>query len=1293
MEKLLRTTGYFSGLFCILLVLAAVTGCGGGDGGLSDWAKPAPVTVVSNIKGKVLPPVLAGSILANYSLLSAEGTRVFVESKPEYYALADANGDFLIRNVPAGKYRLVAHTVSGVTPYRQRSDLVDLTGTFETQVVEAPLPLELAPFSVKIHVSDVNSSAPLFAKITVWGFTYQTLNGSIEVGPFPGGAQSKEVRVEATGYHPATFLVGFNEAKKSELYVKLTPLTAADANRAPFVEIEHSTRVVKTNETAGFTASGVDADGDAINWSWEVSGGTLSNQTGPSTVFTAPPTSGTVELTLTGKDPDNAAGKAVLKLEIQQGGSSLPDPNNRPPVVAFDPIPAHLSENLSDGIVLRWSSGDPDADVLTYDVLLATQGADMRIVAQNLQEASHALSGLAANQIYFWQVITRDEHFASSNSPVWQFKTGDLNNFSPYVPAQPVPEDLAINQLQNIVCTWTGGDPDLDDVLTYSFLIGKDRDGLQLKARTGQTSFQLDPLELAETYYWQIISADNRGKETAGPIWSFSTHSPANRSPSDPEAVAPASGATDVAVNAQIRWNASDPDGDALTYDLFLGKSFPLPRVSADQAAQSYLPTENLSYSSKYYWQVLVRDARGLTNVESPIWSFTTGSRVNQAPNQPIAVTPASGSTGITVRPVFSWSGGDPDDEAVVYDLYLDTVSPPAVIKAQNSTVTNWTPLVDLEFGRQYYWKVVARDPAGNETSSAVYSFYVLTDSEVDTTPPTILSVSPVNGATGVAQETEVRVIFSESVNKQLALSAFSFVPPVNGAWTWENDATAKFWPTTPWPPGSFNRFEIAGSTVQDLAGKVMTTGGSYSFTVVARIPVPEGFHSMAFPRQVASNEAVTVSVPGLPTGARSYGLVVSSPDSSSLEIRGSVKPAMPAGLDPHSAIRYLELDLAGRELPPVVMGGSSLRGSVVPVAAPVLNETEEFFIPYYGQVATSTPFPGNKITARCVAITDKVIIYADTAITSPSGSLISDLRMRFEDVIQPRIRDRFGNEPELGPDGEGRLTILLTDSMTDGIAGIFYSVDLFARNSGDVQLRESNERKMFYMKYSLSSNVTRYGVMAHEFQHMVNFYQKRQYGGTSLYEAVWLNEGLAKYAEEVCGFGILDGDANTASLIKLSQENFASLSLTEFVGLNSYGLSYLFVRFLAQEGRFGTTSRDVTRKLVNSSLTGTANIRAVTGEDFDLTLARWGLCLYLNRYEATSAADYGFVGLNLAGSPAGINLPGFVAVEVQSSPDLELKANGVRCFVKTSTGAAATNFSLQNVQGAVKLWLFDKRP
>ena len=1286
----MRTVRTLSLFFSVMLLVLGLLGCGSTDGGLSDWQKPAPVTIVSNIKGKILPPVAASILRGQFSLLSAQGTRVFLEEKPEFYADADANGDFIIRNVPVGRYRLVAYKLSGTTPYRQRSDLINLTGQFETQVFATPLTLEYAPYSVKIAVSDVVSGAMLNARIRVWGFEFQTLNGIAEVGPFPGGIQSKEVRVDAVGYLTSTLLVGFSSQKQAQLFVKLTPATSTTGNRAPFVEIEQANTSVRTNESLGLSASGIDADGDVINWSWSATAGRLSNQTGATTVFTAPPASGTVTITLTGRDKDGAEGKAVLQLTIEQGSALEPNPYNRPPIAAASPIPENLSENMSDDTVLRWVSSDPDGDSLNYDVIFAAQGNEMAVVAEKLTSPSWKVSGLEPFTTYFWRVVSRDPYEATSVSPIWQFKTGDLNNFAPYIPSLPIPEDLSINQLPSTLCSWSGGDPDADDIITYSFMLGTDQNELQLKGKTRQTSMQLDSLDLETTYYWQIISADNRGKETAGPIWRFSTHSPVNRRPDNPVAVSPASGTAGIAISSQLRWTASDPDNDALTFDVFLGSAFPLAKVAAGHSATYFQPAANLKYDTVYFWQVVVRDSRGLTNIESPVWSFSTVQIANQPPNQPIAISPASGSSGISARPVFAWAGGDIDDDTVFYDLHLDTVAPPLAKIAEAITETTFSTTQELVAGRTYYWRVIAKDPSGNSASSSIYSFTVIS-AETDQTPPEILAVTPANGATGVAGNDVVRIVFSEPV-KSSSSAAFSFVPSVGGAWTWENSSTARYTPSPSWLPGSYNRLVIADNVVEDVNGKKMERGAAYSFTVSSVIPLPSGYRSLAFPLLARGGEITSVSVPDLPNGAKSYALAVAA-NPSTFTVRVSVREPLPDTVDAHSAFRFFENQIDA-PLPSTVMtekGG--LRASILPQASIEVGDLQDFFIPVYGQVATSTPYPNNKIRARCVAIGAEVIIFVDTAIQSPSSSLIADIHQRFTGSIKPNINDMFGNEPELGPDGESRLTVLLTDSMTAGILGIFYGIDLFDRNENNIQLRESNARKIIYVKYTQSSSVMRFGTIAHEFQHMVNFFQKQRLGGSNNYEAVWLNEGLSKFAEEVCGYGISAGDANTVSLIRLSQQNMQDLSLTSFAGLNSYGLSYLFVKFLAQENRYGTTYREVTRKLINSGLTGKSNVASVTGENFEYTLTKWGLSLYLNRYNSQNTQDYGIKDLNLAGSYNGIALPGFVFLDAASEPTINLKADGLRGFVKTSTGAAATSFSLENVAGNCNLWLFDNRP
>lgn len=1277
----------------VIMATVVLVGCNGGDGGASDWAKPTPVVVVSNLRGQILPPV-AGSLNLlpdfAYSLLSVDGTQVYIEEKPEFKTTVASSGSFLITNLPVGKYHVIAHVLVGTTSYRQRSDLIDLSGKFATQELTAPMPLAVAPYRVKLAISDLLSgSAVAGARLRVWGMEYPVAaNGEVEVGPLPRGFWP--ISVFTAGYQNAVLNVGFQPERQAKLQIKLTPLTATDKNRAPLVEIEQAFKSIKADESVNLYAAGFDPDGDSISYGWQASRGSFLQDVGSSVVYKAPASSGSVDITVTAKDSKNAAANAVLRFDVLPGSTVPINPSNRAPLAATIPFPDNMGQNLGTEIVLRWVGKDPDNDPLTYDVFLATQGADLRLVGQNLAQPSFKVSNLRANQVYFWQVISRDVYEAiSANNSVWQFTTGDGNNSAPYQAANPVPDDLAFDQLPSLRFTWTGGDPDQDDVVTYSFLLGLDQQSLEHQGTTRSTSFEIEDLELGKTYYWQIIAADNRGKESYGPLWSFSTYAPPNQQPTDPQLVSPASGAINVPVDAQIRWMATDPDGDKVSFDVFVGSEFPLHKVAEDQAGQSYYPAEKYNHLTRYYWQVVVKDSRGLTNANSPIWSFTTGDKINQLPNVPQALTPANQAPKVALKPVFSWLGGDPDGDTVYYDLYLDTAMLPVVLVAENITATRWQPINELADGTKYYWQIKASDSSGGKRVSEILSF--TTGSGADAEAPTIVSVTPAAGAINVSQTAEVVVAFSEPIDQASAITAFSFVPPVQGSWSWENDATARFLPSSPWLPGSYNNLRIAAS-VKDLAGNTLVTAGSYLFTVTATLPVPAGFRSSGFPFTANNNASVTINVPGIRAGGKSYALVVASPNQTTVSVRGSMREEPAPVLDAASAFRELEKKVAGHEFP-AVMKGTGLRASIKVEAAPQINVSESFFIPAYGSVATTTAFPNNVIQATCLGLTDKTAIFVDNAITTPSNALMAEVRKRFEEVIQPRIRDFYGNEPPVGPDGDSRLTILITDSMATEIAGIFYGVDLFARNANDVQLRESNARKIFYLKYSLTSDIVRYGTMAHEFQHMVNYWQKRTLGGSNLYEDTWLNEGLSKFAEEVCGYGILEGDDNTARLIRLSQQKFADLSLTGWTGMDSYGLSYLFVRFIAQENRYGTTYRDITRKLVNSSLVGTANVEAVTGESFATTMARWGASLYLNRHTSTDPQGYGLKGLNLAGSYSGISLPGFKPVTAPVSGSINLSANQLQCFEKNSTAAPTTDLEFSVSPASIKIWTWDERP
>jgi formylglycine-generating enzyme required for sulfatase activity len=99
-------------------------------------------------------------------------------------------------------------------------------------------------------------------------------------------------------------------------------------------------------------------------------------------------------------------------------------------------------------------------------------------------------------------------------------------NQPPTTPANPTPPDEAVNQSMNVNVSWTGGDPDGDDV-TYDVYLEADDITPDVIVCDNLAMTMCDPgTLLANThYYWQVIATDVHGMETPGPIWDFTTGS------------------------------------------------------------------------------------------------------------------------------------------------------------------------------------------------------------------------------------------------------------------------------------------------------------------------------------------------------------------------------------------------------------------------------------------------------------------------------------------------------------------------------------------------------------------------------------------------------------------------------------------------------------------------------------------------------------------------------------------------------------------------------------------------
>ena len=122
-------------------------------------------------------------------------------------------------------------------------------------------------------------------------------------------------------------------------------------------------------------------------------------------------------------------------------------------------------------------------------------------------------------------------------------------------------------------------------------------------------------------------------------------------------------------------------------------------------------------------------------------------------PNSPSNPTPSVGMANIPIDQNFSWTGGDPDGDPVLYIVNLKTeedssYSEICVIPYTTDTSIHCNPSSDLLPGKHYYWYVTASD--GNLiTNSQVWDFYTVSSGS-NSAPYKPNNPTPSDGSTNI---------------------------------------------------------------------------------------------------------------------------------------------------------------------------------------------------------------------------------------------------------------------------------------------------------------------------------------------------------------------------------------------------------------------------------------------------------------------------------------------------------------------------------------------------------------
>ena len=347
------------------------------------------------------------------------------------------------------------------------------------------------------------------------------------------------------------------------------------------------------------------------------------------------------------------------------------------------------------------------------------------------------------NNLYHRQILAGSDISSLTNSKNMLGPLGRAN-LPPYQPTNESPVNGSIDVYFDMDLSWTGGDPDGDNV-TYDVYFGTNISSLPMVSNN-QSATTYDPgiMNYNTTYYWKVIAWDNQSAFNESPLWEFTTEEEQNHPPYQPSNPYPTNGSTGVRLDEHLSWTGGDPDGDPVTYDVYFGtNSSSLPMVSNNQSDTVYVPGI-LNDNTTYYWQIVAWDNQSAFN-ESPLWEFTTG--INQPPYQPSNPDPANDSTGVDINVDLNWTGGDPDPgDILTYDVYFGTNSSSLPMVSNNQSATIYDPGT-LNSSTPYYWQIVAWDNIGLFTEGPIWKF--TTAGNFPPYPPVIIS-GPSCGGPGI---------------------------------------------------------------------------------------------------------------------------------------------------------------------------------------------------------------------------------------------------------------------------------------------------------------------------------------------------------------------------------------------------------------------------------------------------------------------------------------------------------------------------------------------------------------
>jgi methionine-rich copper-binding protein CopC len=437
------------------------------------------------------------------------------------------------------------------------------------------------------------------------------------------------------------------------------------------------------------------------------------------------------------------------------------------------------------------------------------------------------------------------------------FTVGDIT--APTV-VSTVPADLATNVSPTAAITVTFSEAmDQATVNATTFFVRPTAGGsnvagvITYNATTNTATFTPSSALAGGTAYTATVTTG--AKDLAGnalaatKTWTFAT---TDSTPPTITSVVPANNATGVATNATVQVTFSEPMDSATmtTTNITLKNTSTTVAVTATVSyntatkVATLTPSGPLSNATNYTLTVTtgVKDVAGNALVSQFTSNFTTTAVTDNTPPTIISRSPAPNALGVATNTTVTVGFSEPMDPLTITTTTVKLAptssgTPVAAVVTYDAGTNSaiLTPSSPLLNNTGYTVTVTTgvKDVAGNALATqSTWTFTTI----ADTTAPTILSTSPVNGTTVPAPAT-ITVTFSEDMDNTtingttFTVKKTSDSSPVAGVVSYNTSTkTAIFTPSSALAAGTGYTVTVT-TGAKDLAGNGLTGNFTFSFT------------------------------------------------------------------------------------------------------------------------------------------------------------------------------------------------------------------------------------------------------------------------------------------------------------------------------------------------------------------------------------------------------------------------------------------------------------------------------